>query len=159
MMMRRLAAATLAILLLLSSSFAASPRKFTATMMAVLVENNHVGNQWRIYCTINGQGLFTGQDQDPKVYDKEGYIRKLEKEKVIGTDTVTISTGEKMVIETVVSEYDKDYPDDALDVTTRTITSGDMKNGFVVEVTIAVNENAGRYEGHTAKWLIPYEFK
>ena len=102
-MKKRLSAAALALLMLLSSSFAASNRKYTVTVTAILAENNHVGNEWRVSCTINGQELFLGQEQDPKVYDAEGYIRKPEKERVLGTDKVTLSTGDKLVIETVVS--------------------------------------------------------
>ena len=157
-MKKRLSAAALALLMLLSSSFAASNRKYTVTVTAILAENNHVGNEWRVSCTINGQELFLGQEQDPKVYVAEGYIRKPEKEKVLGTDKVTLSTGDKLVIETVVSEYDKDYPEDATDVTIRTIKADDM-SGFVIEVTITIYENAGRYEGNAAKWVITYEFK
>ena len=157
-MKKRLAAAALAFLMLLSSSFAASHRKFTVTVTAVLAENNHVGNEWRVNCIINGHEIFDGQELDPKVYDSEGYIRKPEKEKVLGTDKVTLSAGDKLVIETVVSEYDKDYPEDATDVTIRTIKAGDM-SGFVIEVTVTIFENAGRYKGNAAKWVVTYEFK
>ena len=157
-MAKKMTAAALALLMLLSSSFAASPRKFTVTVTAVLAENNHVGNEWRVSCTVNGQELFLGQALDPKVYDAEGYIRKPEKEKVLGTDKVTLSAGDELVIKTVVSEYDKDYPEDATDVTIKTIKTADI-NGFVVAVIVTVYENAGRYKGNAAKWVITYEFK
>lgn len=157
-MKKRLATAALAFLMLISSSVAASPRKFTVTVTAVLAENNHVGNEWRVSCTINEQELFSDQERDLKVFDAEGYIRKPEKEKVLGADKVTLSVGDDLMIETVISEYDKDYPDEAKDVTVGMIKAGDM-SGFVIEVTVTIFENAGRYKGNAAKWIITYEFK
>ena len=138
---------------------AASKAKMKVTVTAVLVENCQVGNEWTVDCEINGQTLFDGQEMDTKVYNKNGYIKKPEKEKVIGEDTVRLGAGDELVIITTVGEYDKDYPEDGTDTTVRTVSAAELRDGFAVEVDVTVIENAGQYAGNKATWRITYQFK
>lgn len=160
-MLRKITAALMAIALLISSvGFAAGkPQRMKVTVTAILVENYQVGNEWTVDCEINGQTLFDGQEKDTKVYNKNGYIKKPEKEKVIGEDTVRLGAGDELVIITTVGEYDKDYPEDGSDVTTRTVSAAELRDGFTVEVDVTVIENAGQYAGNKATWRIAYQFK
>ena len=155
-MIKKITAALMAIALLISSGgFAAGKQRMTVTVSAVLESNHSVGNEWTVACTMNGTPI--SEDLDPQ-NEKLKYIKKPEKEKTIGEGTVQLTAGDELEIYTLVTEYDKDYPDDGTDTTTRTVSSADLRNGFTVEISVTVIENAGRYEGNAAVWRITYQF-
>ena len=134
--------ALLALLVLFSCALASSPVQLTVTVSAVLVSNDHVGNDWTISHVINGVEFFA-----------EDLMAMF-----AGSAPISLAAGDVLYIVTTVTEYDKDYPDFETVATERPITAEDLASGFTVEIPVTVTEVGGRYSGNTASWLITYTF-
>ena len=134
--------ALLALLVLFSCAMASSPVQLTVTVSAVLVSNDHVGNDWTISHVINGVEYFL-----------EDLMAMF-----AGTAPISLAAGDVLAITATVTEYDKDYPESETATVERTVTAEDLIAGFTVEIPVIVTEVGGRYSGNTASWLITYTF-
>lgn len=100
------------------------------TFDAVYVENQHVGKNWT-------QEYFLGDEAVPAQV------------------AVHLHVGDEIVLRTVITENDK-RPDVGEDETRLTVTENVRTTPIVVEKTVLVTENAGRYTGCSAEWNVIY---
>lgn len=156
--MRKLTCFLLALLLLIASfsdSVAASGKQFTIIVKAILVSNNHVGEDWSIAYELNDEEYFTDKKDDvTSTYkEKPGYCDAYE----IKTGRIDLVQNTDLWIKITIVEDEK-YPDISTETIEHKISASDYKNGFNETVKVVVYENAGRFEGNKAVWEITFEF-
>lgn len=100
------------------------------TFNAVCVENQHVGKNWT-------QEYFLFAESVPEQV------------------AVRLRVGDELCLRAVIAENDK-RPDIGADETYLTITKDVLTSPLVVEKTVLVTENAGRYAGYSAEWTVTY---
>lgn len=100
------------------------------TFNAVCVENQHVGKNWT-------QEYFLFAESVPEQV------------------AVRLRVGDELCLRAVIAENDK-RPDIGEDETYLTITEDVWTSPLVVEKTVLVTENAGRYAGCSAEWTVTY---
>lgn len=100
------------------------------TFDAVCVENQHVGKNWT-------QEYFLFAESVPEQV------------------AVRLCVGDELCLRAVIAENDK-RPDIGEDETYLTITEDVWTSPLVVEKTVLVTENAGRYAGCSAEWTVTY---
>ena len=113
---------------------AASPKELTVTVEAECADYNHVGNEWTLSYSINGEEIRSG-------------------------DRVRLKKGEEILCESVVTENDESSPDTNSETTAYTVTAEDLKSGFELShQNVVVTEDRGRYTGESCTWEIVFRF-
>ena len=105
----------------------------TVTISSKLTSNNHVGNSWSKYFSINSVKLSSG-------------------------DKLDIILGESITVYSKITESDS-TPDVGSVKEDIEITQEFFDNGFSITQKVTVTENKGRYSGNKAYWTITYTFE
>jgi hypothetical protein len=120
----------------IQDSYIISVKSLTKTMkMSVsskCLSNNHVGNEWGSYFSVNGSKINSG-------------------------DTITVKRNSSLSVYTEIVEYDN-IPDVGQASYNFTVTPEYFEYGVMITQTIYVRENRGRYSGNTATWEVEYTF-
>lgn len=104
------------------------------TIFAQCEDLNSVGNEWSFGFYLNGEAIASACRLD-------------------------ISVDEGIELYAWAEEYDKKYSDySETPVMFFPLTVDNLRQGFYCTQSIAVEENAGRYEGNIAIWTIYYYF-
>ncbi len=109
------------------------PVTLKVTASAKCIAKNHVGNRW----------------------SKEFY---LDGEEFKGTRKVTVEEGDNIQIDCWITENDKSPDSDGFRETIE-ITPEIMKEGLILEETVYVTEDSGRYSGYAAEWRVVVNIK
>ena len=105
----------------------------TINISCTCPDYNHVGKQWGQVFSIDGIMVEDG-------------------------DIITLEAGQTIVIASEITEYDDIYIDVADDSDEYEITLYDLQAGFSWTQELQVEENAGRYEGNMAEWMVTFTF-
>lgn len=128
------AAGVVALGLLFTVGNASQEKEMTVTVEAVCEDYNHVGNDWTMEYSFNGEEILSG-------------------------DKVKLHKGDKIVCESVVTENDASSPDSNSASSVYTVTADDLKNGFSLShENIVITEDHGRYTGNSCTWEIVFHF-
>ena len=92
-------------------------------------DNNSVGNEWKYVDKVNGK-------------EKYEYV---------------MSAGDILNLYSEYTEID-DTPETGRARKTYKVTKKDLKKGFTVKMDLYVTENAGRYSGKSAHFVVAYTF-
>jgi peptidoglycan hydrolase-like protein with peptidoglycan-binding domain len=107
-------------------------KKLTVTISSKLTSNNHVGNSWSKYFSINGVKISSG-------------------------DKLDIVLGESISVYSKITESDSS-PDVGSVKEDIEITQDFFDNGFSITQKVTVTEKKGQYSGNKAYWIITYTF-
>ena len=108
-------------------------RKMNLKIRAGCSDYNHVGKNWTQYFEWNGVKVNDGS--------MEAYA----------------APGVELSLYARIREQDQ-KPDTTMDTLLHTPSADEIANGFQLEQTIRVEENAGNYKGKIAVWKITYTF-
>lgn len=113
---------------------AAGQTKVKVTLIgADLVENNHVGNEWRWAGYVNGKELQEGS-----------------------STTLSVSSSGTIKLTVKAEEQDK-IPEEGEKAATLKVSS--LKSSQTKALNVTVVENRGRYSGNTATWKFTFKIE